>query len=202
MGNNWKDVLSGFGWNMGRKEGNAEAVNETPEESYDRIVKKWNVENGFGITEIGDSDSKEYKRVKRIMEELILSDTKGKLMSLMSDASYAQGVLDAIDKLALGNKLGKLGKALGIVDAGMSMFASAATANEVAFSYLIAKDQYSDQLLSLNQGNEKVIGETMNLLQADRLERIHLKDSLKYASPDKAAEIQKEIRACPKTSLY
>jgi hypothetical protein len=198
MGNNWNNVLGGFGWLMGRKEGNAQIVNETPEESYDRIAKKWREENGFAFTEIGDSDSKEYKRVKKIMEELILSDTKGKLMTLMSDASYAQGILDAIDKLALGNKLGKLGKALGLVDAGMSMFASSATANEVAFSYLIAKDQYSEQLISLYQGNEKVIGETMNLLQADRLESFQLKDSLKYASPEKAAEIQKELNIISK----
>ena len=49
MGNNWNNVLGGFGWMMGRKEGNEQTVNETPEESYDRIAKKWREENGFEV---------------------------------------------------------------------------------------------------------------------------------------------------------
>lgn len=72
MGNNWNNVLGGFGWNMGRKEGNAEAVNETPEESYDRIVKKWNVENGFGILQVvdrGGLDDNDFDKAIRKLED-------------------------------------------------------------------------------------------------------------------------------------
>jgi hypothetical protein len=72
MGNNWNNVLGGFGWLMGRKEGNAQIVNETPEESYDRIAKKWREENGFEVNNVvdrGGLDDNDFDKAMRKLED-------------------------------------------------------------------------------------------------------------------------------------
>jgi hypothetical protein len=127
------------------------------------------------------------------MEEFILNDDKSKIISAIGDASYGQGVIDAIDKLGLKGKLGNFGKALGLADAFGSATLTAITLNEVAFSYLVAQDFYGDQIETLSKSNLAKLENDLNFLDALLATKQKLQNNLKNSSPGNAKEIQSLI---------
>ncbi|WP_244282962.1 polymorphic toxin-type HINT domain-containing protein, partial [Leptospira neocaledonica] len=148
--------------------------------------------------------SERYQRIISIIENVTLAGSdKDKIMTMISDGSIGQGVIDAADKLILKNKLGKLGTALGVLDNLASAGMAGITLGEAMTSASMAQTLYTDMTEQLKadgviERDARLDSRNKALAEVNRLT-----NQLQYARTEaEARSIMADIRNSKMTAQY